>query len=571
MNPVLRVNDLCIDFIQEGKKISAVRDISFSLFKNQITAVVGESGSGKSVTALSILRLLPPAARITKGEILFSENENSTINLLKTNDDEIREIRGKKISMIFQEPMTSLNPVFSCGSQLMESILTHQKLTVKEARELALYWLEQVRLPDPPLTFKKYPHQLSGGQRQRIMIAMALCCNPSLLICDEPTSALDVCVQKNIIQLIKELQQKTQTAVLFITHDLGVVAEIADNALVLYKGNLVEQNDVKMLFRNPHHPYTKALLACRPVNHPKGIPLPTIDHFLKSEEEAPIIRETARPKKSDFLINPVAEKEVLLSVKNLSVRYPTKRNIFGKPVSWLHALENINFDIYKGETLGIVGESGCGKTTLGRALLRLINVSKGEIFYKGTNLLKIPNTALNRFRKEIQIVFQDPYSSLNPKLRIREAIAEPLNVHHIIKNPKDRNERVNELLLHVQLKREHAHRYPHEFSGGQRQRIVMARALSVQPSFIVFDESVSALDVSVQAHILNLIHQLKEEFGFTVVFISHDLSVVRYMSDRILVMQKGKIVETGTPDEIFLRPQSPYTRHLISCIPKVPA
>ena len=565
MQPLLSINDLSVDFIAESGISNALKNISFTVNREEVVALVGESGSGKSVTSLSVLQLLPsPPARYSSGEINFSDNGKQSINLLHRSSDEMQDIRGNKIAMIFQEPMSSLNPVLTCGDQVMEAILLHKKIAKEKARQKTIEWFEKVRLPDPKAIFNRYPHQLSGGQKQRVMIAMAMSCEPALLICDEPTTALDVTVQKTILQLIKELQRQSGMGVIFITHDLGVVAEIADRAVVMYKGEIVEQDTVKNIFYTPRHPYTKALLACRPVNHERGKRLPVISDFMEDLKTEPIKQDLAKN-----ISSPVATKtEVLLSAQQLSVWFPARRSLFGKTHEFTKAVNSVSFDVYKGETLGLVGESGCGKTTLGRTLLRLIEPTSGKIMYNGANLTARNNDELLSLRKDIQIIFQDPYSSLNPRLTIGSAIAEPMKVHGLFANDKQRKEKVTALLEKVNLKAEHYNRYPHEFSGGQRQRIVIARALALSPSFIVCDESVSALDVSVQAQVLNLINDLKKEFGFTVIFISHDLSVVRYISDRIMVMNKGMIEESGPADEIYFNPQSAYTKNLIAAIPK---
>ena len=568
MHPLLRIKNLSLDFIAESGNVNALKDISLTVNKGEVVALVGESGSGKSVTALSILQLLPsPPAKFTAGEILFSENGSHTTDLLKKNRNEIQGIRGNKIAMIFQEPMTSLNPVLTCGDQVMEAILVHTKTTKAAAKQQTINWFEKVKLPNPESVFNHYPHQLSGGQKQRVMIAMAMCCEPSLLICDEPTTALDVTVQKIILQLIKELQQQSGMGVIFITHDLGVVAEIADRAIVMYKGEIVEENNVKEIFFNPQHPYTKALLACRPVNHERGKRLPVVSDFLQSTEHSEgLAIET--PKFQNNFVDHELSPDVLLKAEHLSVHFPTKKTFFGKAVVFTKAVDDVSFEIYKGETLGLVGESGCGKTTLGRTLLRLVEPTSGKIIYNGNDLTAKGKTELRLLRKDMQIIFQDPYSSLNPRITIGAAIAEPMKVHSLLSTHKKRKEKVIELLEKVNLKAEHFNRYPHEFSGGQRQRIVIARALALNPSFIVCDESVSALDVSVQAQVLNLLNDLKKEFGFTAIFISHDLSVVRYISDRIMVMNKGKIEESGMADDIYFNPQSNYTKKLIASIPK---
>ena len=563
MLPLLRINDLSIDFVSESGITTAIKNISLTVDRREILAIVGESGSGKSVTALSILKLLASTAKFTRGKIIFSEDGKNEIDLLRLSNKELQKIRGNKIAMIFQEPMTSLNPVFTCGSQVAESIQLHKKISTREAKQETIEWFRKVKLPEPEKVFSKYPHQLSGGQKQRVMIAMAICCKPSLLICDEPTTALDVTVQKNILQLIKELQEEQKMGVIFITHDLGVVSEIADKIAVMYKGKIVETNSRKAIFENPQHPYTKGLLACRPVFHQKGERLPVVSDFLvdnKTEIKSANEKQEIKNIEND-------KTEILLRVKNLSVWFPVKKNLLGNPLSFTKAVDDVSFEVIKGETLGLVGESGCGKTTLGRTLLRLIEPTAGEIIYNGIDLTKKTSDEIISLRKDIQLVFQDPYSSLNPRLTIGSAIIEPLKVHGQYKNDKQRKEKVLALLEKVNLDSKHLHRYPHEFSGGQRQRIVIARALALNPSFIICDEPVSALDVSVQAQVLNLLNDIKKEFGFTTIFISHDLAVVRYISDRIMVMHKGKIVEQGAADEVYYHPKNEYTKNLIDSIP----
>jgi len=566
--PLLQVNNLQVDFITEIEAVIAVRDVSFEVQRGETVAIVGESGSGKSVTALSILQLLPNhSARYPKGEILFSPDNSPPVNILTQSKGQLRAIRGNRIAMIFQEPMTSLNPVYTCGDQVQEAIRLHRRVSRKEAKEQTIALFDQVKLPHPAQMFHRYPHQISGGQKQRVMIAIAMSCDPALLICDEPTTALDVTVQNTILLLIKELQQKKQMGVIFITHDLGVVAEIADRAIVMYKGAIVEQGPVKDIFKNPQHPYTKGLLACRPVLHRKGERLPVVSDFME-------MRSDVRSRKSEVqrhIVNLKPETlhpTSLMQVQNLKVWFPAKRSLSGKPLEYIKAVDEVSFEVYKGETLGLVGESGCGKTTLGRALLRLIEPTGGSIVYNGIDLTAKKRDALKELRKDIQVIFQDPYSSLNPRLMIGPAIAEPLKVHHADFTRLQRKEKAMELLEKVNLDGSHYYRYPHEFSGGQRQRIVIARALVLQPSFLVCDESVSALDVSVQGQVLNLLNDLKKEFGFTVIFISHDLSVVRYISDRILVMNKGRIEESGEAEEVYSHPRSAYTQQLIAAIPK---
>lgn len=580
MHPLLEIKNLKIEFETEQGTHAALHDISFSVHAGEIVAVVGESGSGKSVTALAVLQLLPAkTVRYTNGSIIFSEDGRQQTDLLYTDRKNLRATRGKKIAMIFQEPMTSLNPVFTCGNQVMEAILLHSEMSKTAARQQTITLFEKVQLPNPEIIFSRYPHQLSGGQKQRVMIAMAMSGNPALLICDEPTTALDVTVQKTILQLIKELQQATQMGVIFITHDLGVVAEIADKVVVMYKGNIVEQGPVKIIMQNPQHPYTKGLLACRPVLHTKGERLPVVGDFMNSEQGAsgewevknqqPEIN-SRKPEAADDINYGIInlQQEKLIEVDHLKVWYAGKKSFTGKISGYTKAVDDVSFAVYTGETLGLVGESGCGKTTLGRILLRLIEPTEGTIKFNGNDLLQYGPAALRRLRKNIQIIFQDPYSALNPSITIGNAIQEVLQVHNMLPSARQRKDKVMALLDKVSLLPEHFYRYPHEFSGGQRQRIVIARALALNPSFIVCDESVSALDVSVQAQVLNLLNDLKKEFKFTIIFISHDLSVVHYISDRIMVMQKGKIIETGTAEQIYRHPAEPYTQGLIAAIPK---
>lgn len=562
MAALLEIKDLSVDFKTSTETVNALRNISFKVNKNEIVALVGESGSGKSVTSLSILQLVPaPPAIYSSGEIVFHGSNNSATDLLKADRKTLQKIRGNKIGIIFQEPMTSLNPVLTCGKQVAETLQLHKNISKQEAKEGVINWFRKVKLPDPEKIYSRYPHELSGGQKQRVMIAMAMCCEPDLLICDEPTTALDVTVQKTVLQLIKELQQQSGMGVIFITHDLGVVAEIADRALVMYRGEIVEQNIIREIFLNPQHKYTRALLACRPADQPKGKRLPVISDFM-------LLPDTIEKSETSAAKNATApSQEVLLKVQDLSVWFPAEKTFFGKPSKFIKAVNNVSFDLYKGETLGLVGESGCGKTTLGRTLLRLVEPHSGSILYNGTDLLSISKKELISRRKEMQIIFQDPYSSLNPRISIGSAIAEPMKVHGI-HSRRQLKEKVAELLQKVDLSPDHYNRYPHEFSGGQRQRIVIARSLALNPSFIVCDESVSALDVSVQAQVLNLLNDLKREFGFTVIFISHDLSVIRYISDRIMVMSNGEIVETGKAEDIYQHPSSDYTRQLIASVPK---
>lgn len=556
-----------------------MQEFSFELNRGEMLAVVGESGSGKSVMSLTLMNLLSKAARVKQGSIIFSPDGMTEVELLGMDEKKFRSYRGNELAMIFQEPMTSLNPVMTCGEQLCEPLMLHKKLNRREAKSAALLLFGKVQLPKPEGIFKKYPHQLSGGQKQRVMIAMAISCNPSVLICDEPTTALDVRVQKTILDLLKRLRQSENMGMIFITHDLGLVADMADRALVMLRGRVVESGPINELFIHPQHPYTRGLLMCRPSLHIKGERLPVVSDFLDVNPLGPLenIDGLSLKLKSNQAINrgsfPEKSKniqgtrpEILLKVKGLHVRYSSGKSWLVKEKHWFDAIKDINFEVYKGETLGLVGESGSGKTTLGRALLGLNKPVQGSIIYGNKELLKMRKSELLEFRRNIQIVFQDPYSSLNPRLMIGPAISEPLKVHDSL-DRSERKRRVLELLQNVNMKPEHFSRYPHAFSGGQRQRIVIARALVLNPGFVVFDESVSALDVSIQAQVLNLINDLKENLGFTAIFISHDLSVIRYLCDRVLIMEKGKIVESGEVETVYLNPKTEYTRSLIEAIP----
>lgn len=604
---LLEIKNFSLELKQEENWNLVLSSISIFLKKGETMGVVGESGSGKSVTALSIMRLLSEKrARITEGGIYFAESRKQQaecrehplpciegmpegrnslyqVNVTQISEKELQQIRGNRIAMIFQEPMTSLNPVIQCGKQITEALLLHTHLSKRETKQKTLELFQDVQLPDPEKVYRSYPHELSGGQKQRVMIAMAMCCNPDILIADEPTTALDVTVQKNILELLKQLQEKYGMSIIFISHDLGVVAQIAHRVAVMRKGIIVEQGEVQHIFKNPQHPYTKGLLACRPTLDEKPYRLPTVEDFMRTtagelppNEEKQKAESTANSLQCSEEVDTAGKRgskrvsrrqDSLFQITNLTKLYPIrKRNLFEKQ-TYFQALKNINLDIYEGETLGLVGESGCGKTTLGRTLLRLIEPNSGNIFYKGTDVKMLSDKALRQLRKELQIILQDPYSSLNQRLTIGQMLLEPMKVHHILNNDKERRKRAIDLLERVGLTEAHLHRYPHEFSGGQRQRIAIARALTVNPKFIVCDESVSALDVSVQAQVLNLLNDLKQEFQLTYLFISHDLSVVKYMSDRIAVMQNGKIVELNEAEAIYRNPQTAYTRRLIEAIP----
>ncbi len=562
---LLQIKNLTVEFKTDGGVHKAVDNISLSLKKGEILGIVGESGSGKSVTSLAIMQLIScPPGNIASGEIIFHRTDGSHQDLLKLSEKEMREWQGNEIAMIFQEPMTSLNPVMKCGKQVMEAILLHQKINKKEAKIKTIELFTEVLLPKPEEVFNRYPHELSGGQKQRVMIAMAISCNPSLLIADEPTTALDVTVQKTILELLKNLQEKHEMSVIFITHDLGVVAEIADNVAVMHKGNIVEQDNVKSIFSRAQHPYTQGLLACRPKLDMRLAHLPTVNDFMNQTNFKPIeITQTDRKHNQSMIYG----RQPILQVKNINVKFPAQKSWTGRVTKHFKAVKNISFDVYEGETLGLVGESGCGKTTLGRSILQLINASSGQIIYKGKELSQLSNSDMRVCRQKLQIIFQDPYSSLNPRISIGSSIMEPMKVYNILDSDKERKARAVELLERVNMSENYFNRYPHEFSGGQRQRICIARTLALNPELIICDESVSALDVSVQAQVLNLLNELKLDFKFTYIFISHDLSVVKFMSDRMIVMKNGEIVEMGEADAIYRNPSSDYTRNLIEAIP----
>ncbi|WP_216690455.1 ABC transporter ATP-binding protein [Hymenobacter siberiensis] len=650
-NPLLTVSNLTIDFSSHRGDVRAVDNVSFELHRGETLAIVGESGSGKSVTSLALLGLIPmPPGRIASGEALFQSEKLGQTDLLKLSETDLRQVRGNDIGMIFQEPMTSLNPVYTCGSQVVEALRLHTDLTEAAAKQRTIELFTEAQLPRPEAIFSSYPHEISGGQKQRVMIAMAMACRPALLIADEPTTALDVTVQAQMLRLIDDLRRQRNTAVLFITHDLGVVAEIADRILVMYRGKVVEQGRVLDIFSNPQHPYTKGLLACRPRLSVGKKRLPVVADFMGQDasgqlfaQPAPVVAledealtdsspeieaqhlhdktDTAKtfPVEHGVLGDvprvetgaapftsppellskkegaPVREDDSsteltksisgapsflergsggevssapLLEVLNLQVYFPLRKGFFRRATDYVRAVDDVSFTLYPGETIGLVGESGCGKTTLGRALLRLTEPTAGSILFEGTDLAKLSSGDLRRRRRDLQLVFQDPYAALNPMLTVGEAIWEPMRVHNVGGTRQQQKAKVLELLRTVGLRDEHFQRYPHEFSGGQRQRICIARALALQPKLIVCDESVSALDVSVQAQVLNLLNDLKREFGITYLFITHDLSVARFMSDRLLVMHQGRIVESGPAAAIYAAPQHEYTQGLLAAIPK---
>jgi len=567
--PLLQLSELTVSFSSDTGCTTAVNDVSLKINKGETLGIVGESGSGKSVTSLAIMRLLPSkGCIINTGKIIYQPEDGGSIDLLNLEEREMRNYRGKEIAMIFQEPMTSLNPVHRCGEQVAEAIMLHEKITHQQARDKTLDLFREVLLPRPEDIYKAYPYQLSGGQKQRVMIAMAISCKPSLLIADEPTTALDVTVQKTILALLKTLQQKHGMGIIFISHDLGVVAEIANKVAIMYKGKIVEQGLISDVFNHPQHPYTQGLLACRPPLDKRLRLLPTIMDFLKgdiSEINLPSL-EVSQMERSLFH-QELYSRKPLLEVNNLQTHFPIKQGIFSRIKRVVKAVDDISFVVYPGETLGLVGESGSGKTTLGRSILRLVEPTSGKITFSGQVFSGLSQKEMRPMRRKLQIIFQDPYSSLNPRITAGRAIMEPMTVHKLHGNNNQRKARTLELLEKVGLLPGHFHRYPHEFSGGQRQRICIARALATNPEFIICDESVSALDVSVQAQVLNLLNDLKREFGFTYIFISHDLSVVKFMSDRMMVMKDGMVVEEGEADQVYKNPQSDYTRALIGAIP----
>ena len=556
---VLQIKNLTISFQLEDCQIQVINSVNFALEKNEILGIVGESGSGKSVTSLAILGLLPKNKTTVNGSILFHEDE-----LINRSEKEFQQIRGKRISMIFQEPMSSLNPSLTCGYQVAEIILHHHKISKREAKGQVLELFKKVKLPRIEAIYNQYPHQLSGGQKQRVMIAMAIACKPEILIADEPTTALDVTVQKDIIKLLKKIQEETKMSIIFISHDLALVSEIADKVLVMQNGNIVEQGDVKNVFKDPGHNYTKALINSKPslVNRYKK--LPTVEDFLSGTINKDLISSSERAKNHKIIYG----KAPILEIRQLKTYFSIKKGLFSKGKNEVKAVDDVSLKVYEGETLGLVGESGCGKTTLGRSIMHLEKITSGEIMYKGKDITKLTDSDIKTLRKEIQIIFQDPFSSLNPRIPVGKAILEPMKVHKLYGSDNERKEKVLEILTKVGLDISHYDRFPHEFSGGQRQRIGIARTIAVQPKLIICDESVSALDVSVQAQVLNLLNQLKKDFGFTYIFISHDLAVVKYMADQLAVMNKGKIEEIGEADAIYKDPKTLYTQKLIDAIPK---
>lgn len=562
---VLDVRNLSVSFVGSERTVQAVQDLSFTVGQGETLAIVGESGSGKSVTSLSLMRLVEHGGgRITDGQMLFRRRQGQVVDMARLAGTQLRAIRGADMAMIFQEPMTSLNPVFSVGDQIAESIRLHQGLSQQQARAEALRMLEQVRIPEARAVLSRFPHQLSGGMRQRVMIAMALACKPALLIADEPTTALDVTIQAQILQLIRELQKEMKMGVIFITHDMGVVAEVADRVLVMFKGNKVEQNNAEAIFHQPQHPYTKALLSAVPrLGSMNGTSLPA--HFdLLSLQQA----RTDESVVSHEPVSLVPDREAgpILQVKDLVTRFDVTSGIFNRVVKRVHAVEKVSFDLHPAETLALVGESGCGKSTTGRSLLRLIEAQSGQILFQGRDISQLNTHEMQAVRRDIQFIFQDPYASLDPRQTVGYSIMEPLLIHRVASG-RQALERVEWLLEKVGLPASMAQRYPHEFSGGQRQRICIARALALNPKVVIADESVSALDVSIQAQIVNLLMDLQKEFGISYLFISHDMAVVERISHRVAVMYLGQIVELGSRREIFENPQHPYTKKLMAAVP----
>mgnify|MGYP000150108576 FL=1 len=555
---MLNIKNLSIFFLQNKKIEAAVHDVSFSLYQNEILGMVGESGSGKSITSLALLGLLPKGIAKVDGAIFYNEENINTYS-----EKAFQKIRGRKIAMIFQEPMSSLNPTLTCGYQVAEILKQHTQFSKREIYTAVISLFEKVKLPRASSIFKAYPHQISGGQKQRVMIAMAIACKPEILIADEPTTALDVTVQKEIILLLKELQQEYGMSILFITHDLALVSEIADRLVVMYKGSIVEQGSTKEVFLNPQKNYTKALINSKPNLELRLNKLPTVTDFINETVDNTLYTKEDRARFHDKIY----QKTPLLEICNLKKEFITKGAWFQKD-EVVKALNNISFQIFEGETLGLVGESGCGKTTLGRTILHLEKATSGQVLFEGKDVTQLSKTGLKKLRKDIQIIFQDPFSSLNPRITVGNAIVEPMKVHGILSNKKERITYVLDLLKKVGLEEEHFNRYPHEFSGGQRQRIGIARTIALQPKLIICDESVSALDVSVQAQVLNLLNELKATFNFTYIFISHDLSVVKYMSDQLVVMNQGEIEEIGDADVIYKAPKTTYTKTLIASIPE---
>ncbi|MFV0442657.1 MAG: ABC transporter ATP-binding protein [Planctomycetaceae bacterium] len=597
-SPLLNIHDLQTQFRTDEGIVKAVDGVSFKIDAGHTLGLVGESGSGKSVTSLSVMRLLPDAAaRIAGGAIAWLGRD-----LVKLSQREMCDVRGDEIGMIFQEPGTSLNPVYRTGAQVVEAIRLHQKVSREEARERTIALFREVGIPNPEVRMDSFPHEMSGGQKQRVMIAMALACNPQLLIADEPTTALDVTIQKQILDLLRQLRDERGMAILFITHDLGVIGEIADEVAVMFRGRIVEHGPVEQIFSDPRHPYTKGLLACRPQLDSQLRRLPTVSDFMtatpRPDGSYHIVEKPMHPSRLKMLesvgrgrlLHPQDDLKALghptdslqsgpdttcvpagakpiLQLQDLHVWYPIKSGLLRRTTGHVRAVDGVAFNVFRGQTLGLVGESGCGKTTIGRAITRLTPITSGRVLFDGQDVTSINGDDLKRWRRRLQMIFQDPYSSLNPRLTVEAMLVEPMIVHGLGASRQDRREKAASLLKEVGLEAAHLRRYPHEFSGGQRQRLSIARALAVEPEFIICDESVSALDVSVQAQVLNLLKDLQEQRGLTYIFISHDLSVVKFMADMMAVMNAGQIVEFGPSEAIYAQPREEYTQRLITAIP----
>tara|TARA_B100001175_G_scaffold42469_3_gene31789 strand:- start:928 stop:2619 length:1692 start_codon:yes stop_codon:yes gene_type:complete len=556
---LLSVKKLSISFNSNNVLSKAVNSISFDVYENEIVGVIGESGSGKSVTALSLMRLIQFSEKTKfSGTVTYKG-----MDIKELSEKEIQSVRGREIAMVFQEPMSALNPSMTCGSQVREILLHHDVVNKKDLNDEVLRLFNSVKIPDAHMAVQKYPHELSGGQQQRVMIAMAIACKPKILIADEPTTALDVTVQKEIIALLSSIQKETKMSIIFISHDLALVSEISNRILVMYKGRIIENGDTNTVLKTPKEPYTKALISAKPKTGKRLKKLPTIKDILSGSNKLEIITKKEREKRHKKIYN----SPPILRVENLEKIYFKRYGLFSGKTSF-KAIDNVSFKLFEGETLGLVGESGCGKSSLGNAILQLNRATSGSVFYKGKNLHKLSKKDLRHLRKEIQIIFQDPLASLNPRLTIGEAIIEPMVVHKLYDNYSCRKSKALDILEKVGIDKNSFDRYPHEFSGGQRQRIVIARTIAVEPKLIICDESVSALDLSVQAQVLNLLNSLKEDFKFTYIFISHDLAVVKHMSDKILVMNNGRIEEQGDADEVYKNPKQKYTKRLISAIPK---
>lgn len=553
-NPIARIENLRVEFQTKDGPVVGVEDVSFEIGPGETVCVVGESGSGKSVSSLSLMRLVEfGGGEISGGRLIFDRKDADSIDLAQTDQDLMRHIRGNEIGMIFQEPMTALNPVFTVGRQLTEGLRLHRDMSKAQAEARALELLKQVRIPEPERRLKQFPHELSGGMRQRVVIAMALACEPRLLIADEPTTALDVTIQAEILALMDRLKRETGTAVMFITHDMAVVAQMADRVVVMFRGNKVEEGTVEEIFENPQHPYTKALLAAVPkLGEMTGTDKPEPMKLLGTDQKD---------------LKPIeGTDDVLLKVENLTTRFPVKGGFFRRTVANVHAVEDISFEVNKGQTLSLVGESGCGKSTAGRSILRLVEPLSGSINLDGTDIMALDQNALRKARLDMQMVFQDPFASLNPQMQLSDQVAEPMRNFGTVKG-KELTDRVEMLFDRVELPRSFLRRYPHELSGGQRQRVAIARALALNPKLIIADEAVSALDVSVQAQVLNLMMELQSELGLSFLFISHDMAVVERVSHHVGVMYLGRIVELGPRREVFENPQHPYTQALMKAVP----